>query len=374
MGDSTRYRKLAGGMQIEARRGIRVAGSGSLGCIAETLDTGQKVLLSNAHVIGDFALGSEITVGQPTMSSCCDTFSYPVGKVLRTTDPKADFDCDAAIAVIEGIEAVPQVLEIGAVMGCREIDKSQASQQIPVQMRGAATGQVTKGRIYAWITEPRRMDYPSKGGHFFYRDGTNQFEIFGDEGSRPFAQGGDSGSVILDMDRKVVGLLHGVIGDRAYAAPISYVLKRMNIRILSGAGEVPIEPASTLALTLAADARTARLFDSSAGRAAVAVFEKHFDEVRSLVRENLRVAAVWRRNGGPEMVQALVDSATDLGRTLPAEVGGKPFGDTVRAVLRILEEHGSSTLRADIGKYGEFLAASGGHTLAHLLRRFAGES
>ncbi|WP_152546895.1 hypothetical protein [Amycolatopsis orientalis] len=331
------------------------------------------MILSNAHVIADFVIGSDITVGHPSMSSCCDTFSHPVGKVLRTTDPKVDLLCDAAIAEISGIPSVPQVLEIGAVKGVRHLTENQATQQIPVQMRGAETGRVTRGKIFAWEKKKIRMNYPSKGGHFFYRFGTDQLVIYGDEGSIPFAQNGDSGSVVLDMDNNVVALLHGSSGAAAYAAPIQFVEDRLKIKILTTTVVVPIEPASTLAQTLARDPRTARLFASPAGRAALVVFERHYAEVRSLVRGNLRGAASWRRNGGPEILQALVDAANDAERTLPVEVRGQPFGDRLRAVFGILGEHGSPTLRADVEKYGRFLETGGGHTLTHLTQRFAGE-
>ena len=97
---------------------------------------------------------------------------------------------------------------------------------------GRTTG-LTKGRVTAFEIDNVVVEY-DRGDLVF--DG--QIEIEG-AGSRPFSDGGDSGSLIVDEDRQAVALLFagtdtGGRNNRGltYANPIGEVLRRLRVELL----------------------------------------------------------------------------------------------------------------------------------------------
>jgi hypothetical protein len=375
--DSSKCRPLVGGSQVQARHGLDVGGTGTLGCLARTKDlaTNLLVLLSNAHVIGDKDSHVGDKVGQPAMCSVCSgCCSDTVGKVLRF---KKTAHVDAAIATIN--DDIPhtarQIKEIGTVMGTRRLSQHEAQTTlIDVQKRGASSGR-TLGTVVGWVQQP--LDIHNHNGSL-YRTATDQLRISVRDPSKCFAIGGDSGSVVLDENRNVVALLHAATsttGDTGFATPIQFVEDELQIEILTATTEVHVDCSGGPSTTLAelAHPQAAELLDSAAGRMAADLFDRHLAEVRSLVREQLRVTAVWRRNGGPELIQLIAESARRPERPIPAEWNGLPLGDRVRRILDVLTRYGSAALRADIERYGSFLAGCGGLTLPQIARRLPEE-
>jgi hypothetical protein len=102
----------------------------------------------------------------------------------------------------------------------------------PVAKVGRTTA-TTRGKVTAFELDNVYVNYDIGNLRF-----DNQIEIEGD-GNDPFSQGGDSGSLIVDADRKAVALLFagGDVGGSngkglTYANPIDAILKALKIELL----------------------------------------------------------------------------------------------------------------------------------------------
>ncbi|MGY1685008.1 hypothetical protein ACI8AK_05410 [Geodermatophilus sp. SYSU D00867] len=236
--DTAKSRPLEGGIQVEPRHGWTDIATGTLGCLARTTDTNQVVMSSNAHVLADEDDHVGDTVGQPIMCSVCSArCSDPVGKVLRF---KKTPHVDAAIATVDaGITPATQIKEIGAVAGTRPITPEQVgSDHIPVQKRGRTT-RCTFGTVVGWIADPTEMKNHNGSVN---RVATDFPTVLVRTPSKCYILDGDSGSVVVDEDRKVVGLnfADNKDGRFGFACPIQFVLNELAIEILTAASPVPV--------------------------------------------------------------------------------------------------------------------------------------
>jgi hypothetical protein len=371
--DTEKVRPLTGGVQISALHCVSPDGSGTLGGIARTRDTNQKVLLSNAHVIGekDSYVGDK--VGQPAMCSVCSACcSDPVATVLRS---KLTAHVDGAVAVLNaGIDGVPQIKEIGAVAGVRHLTRVEAQSAVQVQKRGAASG-LTFGLVVGWI--PKKEIQNHNGS--INRIGEDFLRIVPRAPSVCWVQDGDSGSLVLDSNRNVVGLLFGGTddGQAGFACPIQFVEDELNIDILTATTLAPVTTttvAADVVARVAAHPGVRVVAETPAGRAALEQFERYFDELRTLVRTERRVTVAWRRNGGPGMLQAFTEALDAPGMQMPAEIDGRPLPECVERIVAAIRPHASPALRADLDGHLTVLKGCGGLTLSQVAARLAGST
>ena len=361
--DTKTYRPLVGGIHVEALHGFATDGGGTLGCIARDRLGGQRVLLSNAHVLGeqDSQVGDE--VGQPAMCSrCSPCCSDQAARVLRV---KKTAHVDGAIAVInDGVPAAPQIVDIGAVAGVRPLTQAQAmAATVQVQKRGYRTG-LTFGLVTGWI--PKAPILTPNGE--VYRVAEDSLHIEARAPSAWWTRPGDSGSVVLDMDRKVIALHFGGTPDATIgmACPIQFVQDELNIDILTADAAVPVTATDVREQVLAAapaHADTRALLGTDGGRVAVDLLDRHAGEIRRLIRGQRRVMVAWRRNGGPGLLQALGEAAAAPGRPLPAEIDGRPFEDCVQRIGAAISPYATPALQADLDRHLAVLAGFGGLTL-----------
>lgn len=257
--DKAQYRPLKGGIQVASNNGSWV---GTLGCFAVSNENSKLVMLSNHHVLyhGDETDGDP--VGQPdlTCSACCtcDIVAYNMKGVLTNK-------VDGAIARI-GIEQIADNYVISNVVkGLGEYTNvNTASEQLTnddapiygvapqmswfksdgtvvsctvipgqrVRKVGRTTGR-TIGKVIG-IAAPGRVGIPQDQPPNFL----DQIYIVPhtQNGNNQFAQGGDSGSVIVNDHNQVVGLLMASkegndTYDGNYANNIHNVMEALNIRI-----------------------------------------------------------------------------------------------------------------------------------------------
>jgi len=205
--DTTHYRPLKGGIQIkndsyvdEDKRGV-----GTLGCLALSTDSetaGQIVGLTCDHVV---FLNTQISeqpflasgkIGQPQKVICCCCFvKNIVGEVLsHKKNPR--FDCAIFTLhsdIVKDIKAKGTLREIQDVGSIKGLALPIAGAM--VKKRGAATG-LTRGKIVDIAFDD------------------HQILVASESPSGKFADFGDSGSIILDEDNLVIGLLWGTKRDR----------------------------------------------------------------------------------------------------------------------------------------------------------------
>ena len=205
--DTTHYRPLKGGIQIKNDSYVDEdkRGAGTLGCLAlytdeETTDeivglTCDHVVFLNNQISEEPSLGSG-KIGQPQkVVCCCCCVKNIVGQVFSS---KKDSTIDCAIFtlhsdIVSDIKAkgtLREIHEVGSIKGTA-LPHTGAT----VKKRGAASG-LTRGKI---------VDIAFDG---------QQILVAPAPPSDKFADFGDSGSIVLDEDNLVIGLLWGTKRDR----------------------------------------------------------------------------------------------------------------------------------------------------------------
>jgi hypothetical protein len=209
-----------------------------------------------------------------------------------------------------------------------------------------------------------------------------------------FALRGDSGSVLLDESGKVIGLIWAARALRqgnAIATPISAVETDLRIKVDAatsvgdtqtallargpGAGGRTIDPliatpASALALHAPALREQVKndLLAAPKGQQIYQLYFKHHMEVRELIDGNRQVARVWHRQGGPGMIQSVLDAVRSGTRPVALSIRGRSWADRVSAILATFQQFGSPRLRDDIAAFGRDIDALGGMTYPAFLQ------
>lgn len=190
LADTARYETLFGGISIAAGHGPLwlQAGAGTLGGLAQdTMFPGPLVGVSCAHVIAESATEStqqgdpifQPEGGQPNFRQ--------IGQLLRWSE---HVDC-AVFAPSPGMPAQTRVEEVGPIAGMAEAKIDDL-----VFKRGRTT-RLTWGRV------------TGKGLVLFHRNrGANGIEVTSHAANPPiFCDHGDSGSLVINQQYQVVGLL-----------------------------------------------------------------------------------------------------------------------------------------------------------------------
>lgn len=403
--DSKEYAQVRGGIPLEG------AYAGTLACIARAVDpahTSKLVILSNHHVLMGDGNKTGISVYQPESSCCC--CGRKIGVVLRGHDTMTNKfvednattpSIDAAIALVN--PGVPCLAEIQVGLGddtATELvrgvmPKADIKKDLLVKKRGARTGQ-THGIITAvddTFTQPQ-------GGPDAY---AHRFQIIVEpviapgttEGFFYFGAPGDSGSLIVSESGDNAVALHWgsrntypIAGNKKYIVResletnIHHVMLAMEITIAttSTAGQVltnaaedegmqpelPTRPA--FARSMLARAR-ADIEQTRYGAQYVELIRRHHREVARLVNGNRRVGTVWKRNGGPQLVQAVLDAVGRPKVAFPSSIGGRSIAEVARRIGTVLRRYGSHALVRDLDAYERAVPRLCGCTYDGLLAR-----
>ena len=220
MADTTTYDPVKGGISIGPCRSVGgYVFAGTLGAIVKDNVTNNPMLLSNFHVM---CVDDGWHVGdQMTQPSRVDTGSCPANVVGTLQRAALTNSVDGAICNLSGRTYSCSIVDIGNVAGTATATLSMA-----VRKRGRTTG-LTYGNV----------DSVSLTVNINYGDGlgnktlTNQIGISPDTSHNPkFGDHGDSGSVVVDGNRKVVGLYFAGSDDGyGIANPIAAVLSTLNV-------------------------------------------------------------------------------------------------------------------------------------------------
>jgi hypothetical protein len=335
---------------------------------------------------------ADVRVGQASndfSSTCCDCCNDRIGKVVAA---RQDIDC-ALVQLDPGRKYMNDVVEIGNVTGAYEVTNSDVDPQAhppktySVQKRGRTTGK-TFGQITALHVDG---DIDSDLG-LFGRHYINAFQIAAIAPTlpQPFSGGGDSGAAVLNMTGQVVGILFGGGASGTFATPITDVNNTLEVIVQTATapGKVLVvpKPATAHALMATAPAATgpapsfirdsirARLNETVGeiattpkGKQYAALIRHHTPETRWLIDTNRRVAAVWQRCGGPQLVQALMQMLQRHDQALPAEIDGRPLAECVAKIQKVLTRYASPGLAAGLREYAPRIAAMGGLNYAQIL-------
>ncbi|HEY2739484.1 MAG TPA: hypothetical protein VGK45_13840, partial [Thermoanaerobaculia bacterium] len=324
--------------------------------------SGARVTVSNAQEV-ECIIKSDCRIGQPSASfasSCSSCLNQRIGRVL---DARLDLDT-ALIQLDAGQSYKPEIQDIGLVTGTYDLLPEDVK-QLEVQKRGRTSG-LTHG-----IVDAMNVSGEADDGSAFERLYTNAVSIAPKPGEVFFALPGDSGSAVL-RDTRVVGILFLQAGRNGLLTPISQITTAFQSLVLNlapapeaghAAGDVRVVPAAAMAAVapLAEPQGTPTSFlgqrlaqvrsevtATPAGSEVAAAVERHFTETHKLVTTNRRVAAVWRRSGGPQIVQAVLDLAQRRDKPLPEEIDGRPFAECLARIKSALARSASPALAADL--------------------------
>jgi hypothetical protein len=346
---------------IPGRKRVTLS-AGTLGCIVIDQTTGKRVLLSNAHVL--FPGTNNDEVHHPTFhdSSCSDhTIAKRIRMVHGEIPAHPGKTVDAAVARFDpdNKQYDPFIADIGAVEGTAPIsDADLAAGDYRVWKRGAQSG-ITEG-----IVVSRDLDFNDAEFAIAWKDQLQVRSIHGD--FRGFMSvHGDSGAVLVNKENKVVGLMSkGLGGGRATANPIADVelllkIKVWNVHDPVAAGEVPVEPGQGQVATASVPELLAgtltELSESEAGNQLAVMVQSHASEARNLVETNRKVATLWHRNHGPELMQNLRRAIAARTEPMPASVEGKPLEELATGILIALKKFGSAELAAQVEAYDRII-------------------
>jgi hypothetical protein len=222
LADATKYSTVKGGISIGPERVIN--GSvyvGTLGAIVKDNVTNQPMLLSNFHVMcvdSGWHVGDQMD--QPGRVDGGVPVTDRIGTLRRAV---LSNHVDGAISSLSGRPYDCSVVGIGNVKGT-----ASAVLNAPVRKRGRTT-LLTSGFVDA-INATVSINYgPSIGVKVL----TNQIGIRPNTAVNPkFSDHGDSGSVVMDANNKVIGLLFaGNAAGYTYINPISFVLSELNVTL-----------------------------------------------------------------------------------------------------------------------------------------------
>lgn len=361
--DRSSHRPIKGGIMINNyRNGSGVGGSGTLGCLAKLVSDDSWVILSNHHVLYGEKGKDGDEIGQPAVgcSWCCKT-----NVIAENLDKDESLDC-AIAKVKDDIGLENSIIEIGDL---ELLGSSTAVNGERVRKRGSRTG-FTSGTI-SFIdpaTKEITIDPNPSGGPADDPGGCTNYH----PGTNVFAYHGDSGSVVVNDDNEVVGLLYSVSHDysQGFASDIGLVKTAMNIKIEATILS-PGKPISARSETLESmpqqvnkedwiETIEEKLQETSAGRKIRETFLLHEQELFNLVNKHRAVAATWQRKQGPAFLAAFGRSVKHPGYEIPPEINRVSLQNLLMSMAAALEEHGSQLLRETIRKYAAGIVHAAG--------------
>lgn len=383
--DNTRYRPIKGGIQVTNRIvDVNAAGNGTqmsrgtLGCVAIDKTDDAPVLLSNWHVLYANSGHDGELVFQPAPTSLprLTLLQLP----FRPTDDTDKIGVLRRSKISDKVDGAIAAIDVSSWCNCcgirysNEIHGLSKNGQPPRNtivgdekavsgMKVFKVGQST-GRSEGVVVDD---DYPSfsieKGGNTY--SFTGQIAIQHVTAGEAFSDHGDSGSVIINLNNKIVGLLfasgknvpvNGV--DQPFvslANHIGDVFAALNIRIayspdiVTNAGDTLLEvPPDTQEAPIPEPYRALReRFQQQPGTAALfALAERHSQEIIDLVNRRRPVLVTWRRAHGPALLAALMIAVRDGHHRLPAAVQGVSLHEALERMRLVLAQHGSPELQA----------------------------
>lgn len=216
-GSRTSYlRPAVPGVSIGHHKG----GAGTFGAVVYDTATRKPMILSNNHVLANTSMNSDVRAGlndpivQPAaIDGSCDTIGYLSRYIPLKAYPQLN-TVDSAVAVPVRATAVkPEILEIGKVIGI-----SEAVSGMTVKKSGRTTG-LTVGKIRA-VNATVKVSYGEGRTLLFEK------QIVASKMSEP----GDSGSLVVDVKNKAVGLLFAGSDQSTIINPISLVLEALKVK------------------------------------------------------------------------------------------------------------------------------------------------
>jgi hypothetical protein len=286
-------------------------------------------------------------------SSWCDT-NFSIGlqnAILGLALPKSDQDATPTDAVAGFRRLMPEDVPPG--------------NRPTVYKVGAETGR-TVGRVAGVREEVTDSQTGFKKENCIVIDNTGP----NCENGTRFADIGDSGSVVVNGKREIIGLLFG--GDdnagTGHACHIHPVLAKLKVTLISPSNTIRGSGSGTLLeagatfkddplVAARAAALRRRILESERGRAYRRLVETHRDEVSYLINHVRPVTIAWHRAHGPGFLAHVLHASRYPDHPLPRELEGITREAALSRLREAFERHGSLALQADVEAHAEELRA-----------------
>ncbi|MEU9338557.1 hypothetical protein AB0D49_36315 [Streptomyces sp. NPDC048290] len=391
----THHRPLLGGVQIsngyrniDDNGALLPPGGGTLGCFGTRVKDGKKVLLTCWHVAFSNYADKGALLYQPGADLDVAHFDdlYPKKPTSTAHRIGPILDCEIServdAAIVEvcschvlcfnfGVGFRNRILGLDLDGDTVEGVSTALRPTDPVWKVGRISGR-TQGKVVT-------LDYPSFTVPRFGvpRTFTGQIQIEGV--GEIFSERGDSGAVVVDRQRKVVGLLFARMAPLSGTGPvfglanhIADVTAKLGITIEGGERSLTDDTPDLSPDQF--DQFAARLRATPAGQRLTAAATAHREEIQALIRGERRVTVAWHRAQGPAWAAALLRGARHPGYRLPDRIDGITRAEALTRLRDALDQYGSPALRADLAHwYPPLLAAfTRGHTTRALLDEVGG--
>lgn len=428
--------------QATLQPGVEIASKGqeggTLGCFARVTGTSNTiVLLTNSHVLyGDIhdlgGSGDGNECGQPSVSCCCCCSSHVIGKnrgngfnafnqvSVHVTHPKlaaadqnqSGSEIDCAAAVLNASRPYTNESQYyGMITGAPPAGSLGVSAGDAVEKVGSTTGH-SKGTIceFAFTTAtytsggsgaiPSILLPLTVGGGASVqenfsgaRGNINQLIVIPDPNpANPslktfFVQAGDSGSVVVNSAKQVIGILtrkapldkdmvdylnqftknplppHA--GDLGIVCPIGKVLTSLGIEIVANikgtvttAGSVLTAPDEVLqhrervlAMERKFQGLEREIRGKALGKEVLDRIKEHRPELTRLIEHRRAVKLAWHRCQGPAYAAHCMRSFEDQRYVVPSQIDGVTPLELIKRMARVLKTHGSERLQHDVAHY-----------------------
>jgi hypothetical protein len=390
--DETEHRPVKGGISLSTKSVTEEnkeegKKAGTLGWFVTTVPGNSTLALTNAHVLWPNLTDTELPDGpltgsdklaQPIYDTCCCCEQHVIGQRIVGLKT-AQVDCGIASlteepALIIGNRSTDVTLRVDgwakAAIGdkVRKIGKRSAYTEgividvgrfpdgtmvsVPTIQGGTSHGRV-KTRVHKILIWPT-----TRPGFVPYFDNHGRQMAFSNEG--------DSGSVVIDEDNKIIGLIYAgeptaVSRAVGIACHIDKVMNALNQTLQAGNYGYQIElcqsPPPGDNRGIAADFRLPRaatlndlIRESDALFAALV--RRHRDEVTRLIDHCRPVTVAWHRHRGPAFAAAVNRSHREPAYRIPREINGISRPELLVAMARALEQHGSAALQEGLREHG----------------------
>ncbi|MPQ43237.1 hypothetical protein [Clostridium tarantellae] len=221
---NSRIKPLQGGVNIGPSNSKRF---GTLGAVVIDNFTNEPFILSANHVLtknGKNSKGSNIF--QPSRGNYNNIYSGIYKDILKKNavaklfkwvvlnyDDSADNYVDAALAKLNPkVKYKNGIYHAGAIRGTKELNLKEWIYKV-----GASTGW-TVGRVLS-LHNTVKIELP-KGISYTLKEQASTVK---------FSEGGDSGSIVFDLDEKALGLVVGSSEKYSFFTPIDVILKALNV-------------------------------------------------------------------------------------------------------------------------------------------------
>jgi hypothetical protein len=354
---------VADAVQKAALPGITAQPSGTQVTIQDSLATLEEI---------ECATTDDIRVAQPKHPFCSPCSHCCGRRIGLIAAGRREFDV-ALVQLDPGVKYKAEIADLGPITGTQPVTATQ----VGVRVRGIISKQA--GTILALDQTGYVLgDENEFSDHY---DGAFSIES---NSATAFSEDGDSGSAILSKDEnKVMGLLFGGADKFTLAMPIEPILAALDLVVETAnvPGDVRTVPAALMTSMAALDTTPVFLNDltvrlqnahneiaaTRTGAELVAAVERNVQEAQHLINTNKRVATVWHRSGGPQIVQAVLQSLHTPDSGLPQEIGDKPVKASLRKVQEIFSRYASAAFATDLSQIGPRIIAFWGLSYNQIL-------